>query len=112
MNQYTVLLGGGVKTDFNNWNSMANHYGTKTYTPKRQPAKKLVAAVIREFEQWCKDWHVDATAYKFIEPCEIEGEWCQFDFMDSDTEKWPAKVMIHSIIANKNYAIMQRVIDI
>lgn len=102
----------GVKTDFGAWNSMQNKYGSKEYQPKSAPPKKLVAAVIREFEQWCKSYHVDVTAYKFIEPCEIEGDWRQFDFIDSITEKWPAKIQIHSIVANKDGKIFQRIIDV
>jgi hypothetical protein len=109
---YTILTECGVKTDFNQWNPTQNRYGSKEYKPKRQPPKKLVQAVIREFEQWCKSYHVDASAYRFIEPCEIEGTWRQFDFIDNPDDKYPAKIQIHSIVANSDGKIFQRVIDV
>lgn len=109
---YTILPECGVKTDWNNWNPMKNQYGSKEYQPKRQPPKKLVAAVIREFERWCKDYHVDASAYKWIEPCEIEGTWRQFDFLDSITEQYPSKIIVCDIIANKDGKIFQRIIEV
>ncbi len=101
----------GVKTDFQNWNSMRNHYGSKSYTPKRKPPIKLIKSVIREFEQWCKDYHVDVNAYKFIEPCEIEGTWRQFDFRDSD-KHGASIIMVCDIVSNNNGKIFQRIIEV
>lgn len=108
---YTILGKTGVKTDFNNWNSMRNCYGTKGYTPRRNPPVKLVRSVIREFERFCKDYHIDATAYKFIEPCEIEGDWRQFDFMESESGEG-ARIQCHSIVSDNNGKIYQRVFDL
>ncbi len=112
MNNYTILQEAGVKTDWNNWNVIQNRYGSKEYSPKRPPPKKLVASVIREFERFCQDYHIDSTAYKFIEPCEIEGTWRQFDFIDDPDAQYPSKIAVHSIVSDNNGKIFQRVIDI
>lgn len=111
MNNYTLLPAVGVKTDFQDWNPLRNRYNSKQKTPKRPPPKKLVASVIREFEDWAKTYHVDASKYRFIKPAQFEGEWRQFDFMDSDSHKYPAKITIHSILANNNGKIFQRIIE-
>jgi len=112
MSSYTIMTEVGVKTDWNNFNTIQNTYGSKEYTPKRRPPKKLLAAVIREFEKFCADYHIDAAAYRFIEPCEMEGEWRQFDFIDDPAAKYPSKIAVHSIISNHNGKIFQRIIDI
>jgi hypothetical protein len=112
MNEYTLLDEVGVKTNFNDWNDFQNRFNFKEYKPKRQPPKKLVNSVIQEFEEFCKNHHVNSTAYKFIEPCEIEGEWRQFDFLDNPTERYPARISVHSIVSNQNGKILQRVIDL
>ena len=112
INDYQVLPAEGVKTDFRNWNSMANSYGSKSYQPPREPAKRLVAAVIREFESFCKDYHIDSTQYRTIQPVHIEGEWRQFEFIDGN-KQWPAKISVHSmVVSSVGYKILQRVIDI
>jgi hypothetical protein len=91
MNQYTLLDPSGVKTNYNDWNDTQNRFNSKEYTPKRLPPKKLVQSVIREFEEFCRNYHVDSSAYKFIEPCELEGEWRQFDFIDNPEAESPQK---------------------
>lgn len=108
---YKILDVCGVKPNYKDWNDFRNTFNSMSYSPKRNAPKKLIASVIREFEQFCKDYHIDASKYPFIEPCEIEGVWRQFDFSDS-TDKYPSKISIHSIISNKNGKIFQRVIDI
>lgn len=107
---YTILLPCGVKTDWNDWNDIQNRYNSKSYRPKRNPPKKLIASIIREFEQFCKVWHIDNTAYKFIQPCEIEGTWRQFDFKDSLDS--PNGIQCHSVVYNENGKIFQRIFEL
>lgn len=107
---YKILPATGVRTDFNNWSSFQNRYGSEEYTPKKQLPKALIQSAIREFEQFCKDYHIDASQYQTIEPCEIDGDWRQFDFIDS--QKHPSKISVHSIAARADGTILQRVIDV
>ena len=109
---YILLNEVGVKTNFNSFNSIQNKYNSKEYTPKRKPPKKLIKSVIREFEVFCKSHHIDNTKYKFIEPCELEGVWRQFDFLDSNEDEYPARIIVSGIISNNNGKIFQRVIEI
>ena len=109
---YTILDEVGVKKNYNDWNDIQNTYNSKEYTPKRPPSKKLIASVIREFEEFCNSYHIDSSKYPFIEPCEIEGDWRQFDFLDSVTDKYPSRIMVSDIISDKNGKIFQRVIEI
>lgn len=109
---YQLLPEEGVKTDFNNWNSTQNRYDCKGYKPKRKPPVKLVRSVIREFEWFCKNHHIDFKKYVYIQPVQIEGEWRQFDFLDSVTEKYPATIHVSGIISNDNGKIFQRIIEI
>lgn len=81
-------------------------------TPKKQPPKKLVAAVIREFKRQCAFYHIDASAYRFVQPVAIEDEWKQFDFIDDPKAQYPALVAIYSIVANKNGKLLQSVFSI
>ena len=110
--QYTLLPESGVKTNYQSWNATQNRYDSIGYKPKRRPPVKLIRAIIREFERWCKDYHIDVSKYLFIEPCEIEGTWSQFDFLDSTTEKYPARIKVHSIISDNNGKIFQRIFDV
>jgi hypothetical protein len=108
---FTVLPVGGVATDFNDWNDIQNKFNSRTYVPKRRRVnRRLLTSVIKEFREFCKSYHIDASKYRFIEPAELEGEIRQFDFMDS-MEKDAAKISIHSIIS-KGGKIYQRIIDI
>ena len=105
---YKILSPCGIETDFNNWNPMQNSYGSKEYIPKKQASKKLIKSVIHEFEEWCKTYHIDSTKYPIIEPCEIEGDWRQFDFIEDCSN--PAKISIHSI-TEKDGLIYARLVD-
>ena len=108
---FTVLPVGGIATDFNDWNPSKGGYNAKTYVPKRRRVnRRLLAAVVKEFREFCNSYHIDDSQYRFIEPAEIEGEIRQFDFMDS-MEKDAAKISMHSIIS-KEGKIYQRIIDI
>lgn len=107
-NKYQFRGFDGLKTNFQDWSEVNNRYNSVSYTPKRPPAKRLIENVIREFEVFCRHYHIDASKYRYIEAFEMEGSWCQFDFVD---EKG-CKISVHSIIYVKNYKIMQRVIDI
>jgi hypothetical protein len=82
----------------------------KRIQARSPPPVKLVRAVIREFKSICETYHIDETAYRIIAPVEIEGEWKQFDFLDS-TEKGAAKIAIHSIVYNNNGEIYCRLFD-
>lgn len=108
---YTVLPQVGVEVDFNNWNTAANKYGSREYIPKRQAPKKLIQAIIREFESICKTYHIDYTKYAYIEPAQIDGEWRQFDFLDALPENNPAKIVIHSIVASESGKVLQRLYE-
>ena len=113
INDFTILKSEGVKTNFNDFNTIQNRYNSKMYQPKRQAPRKLIAAAIREFKEFCETYHIEASKYKFIEPCEVEGIWRQFDFLDSVTDKYPARIMVSGIIYRKNtYTILQREISI
>ena len=107
---YTIITPCGIKTNWNDWNDIQNRFNGKSYVPTRNPPKKLLANVIREFEEFCKTWHIDVTAYQFVEPCEFDGQWKQFDFKDSPDSD--TGIQCHSIIANKNGRIFQRIFDL
>ena len=107
---YIILEAEGAETDFNNWNSIQNHYNYRAVKPIRPPSKKLIKSVIYEFEQWCKSYHIEFSYYKFVSPCQIEGEWRQFDFCDSQ-DKNASKISVWGIIAAQDGRIFQRCIE-
>ncbi len=99
----------GIKVDFQDWNTFKGQYNSKSYKPKLPPVKRLILNAIKEFEEFCKHYHIDHTKYKYIDAAEFEGEWGQFDFVDEEERK----IAVHSIIyREKTYEILQRVIDI
>lgn len=106
--KYELRDVGGLKIDFQNWSDFNNRYNSKGYTPKRRPPKRLIENVIREFELFCRYYHIDASKYRYIDACEMDDDWRQFDFVDENNYK----IAVHSIIYTKTYKILQRIIDI
>lgn len=100
----------GLKTDFNSFNAFQNRYNSKSIECDTMPPQKLIDSVIHEFEEWCKTYHVDSSKYKFIEPCFIEDDWRQFDFLDA---KKAVTITVSDIVYRESdCVIFQRIFGI
>lgn len=109
---HVILPADGVKTDFDSTNGLTGKYNSKSYQPRTRVPIKLVKAAIKEFREFCAMYHIDSTKYKYVQPCQIEGAWRQFDFQESEDRR-NAVISMHSIICrDENCEIVQRVFEL
>lgn len=89
------------------WNDLRNKFNLRTIAESIKFPESLVTAAMRDFNDWAQRFHMDASAFRFVEVTLQDPCW-QVDFCTKDRE---AVVSVHEIyFSTKRRSIMQRCI--
>ena len=100
-----------IAQNFNDWNSIQNHYNLKTIDPDLKFPKYLLINALREMNSFCESAFIDASKYQYVDVTKMYCTY-QVDFFSNEKMNSP-KISVYDIYYDsKRKVIMQSCIGL